>query len=74
MAENIDPIIADDEQDETQRLLEIIEEVLNEKPEYRAACERILQKLDERMTEELQAMRHVAHNIANLQPGSTRKQ
>jgi hypothetical protein len=74
MVDEIGPIIGDDEQDATQSFIEIIDEVLAEHPEYKPACELILRKLNARMDEEFRTMRHVAHNIANLHPGSKKKQ
>lgn len=74
MAENINPTILDEELDETQLMLEVVNEVLAEHPEHKAACELIIRKFDERLDAYVRTMQHVRANISHLTPGSPKKQ
>jgi hypothetical protein len=51
-------------------LLQILDEVLAERPEYQPAVELILKKIDERVDADLA----FARNFARTHPGSTRTQ
>lgn len=53
-------------------LLQIIDEILAEHPEYQPACELLMAKLDERITGEVMFLRQMV--LRGVRPGSTKTQ